>query len=208
MGLIQEYINFIDECILMTLGSLSGKRMLELGNQRLQDARFSEKTGKEYFTNRGVHHISVDLNGEDEAIPLDLTKPEQFLRWKDYFDIITNAGTSEHVEPKQAQYNCFLIVHNCLSIGGIAIHIVPDKKELIEKGCWKEHCNNYYSTDFFHMLATNNNYKLTKIDIINGLVCACLQKTQASVFMENRDEFLRNIHREEGGTVYPGINDI
>ncbi len=143
MGLTREYLDFIEDCIRNTIGELSGKKMLELGNQHTMDDSIPEKTGKTYFKNRDVNHISVDLNGLDGALKLNLSKPEQFLQWEGYFDIVTNSGTSEHVEPKSAQYECFLIIHDCLKVGGIAVHLVPDINELENKGCWKGHCNNY-----------------------------------------------------------------
>ncbi|MFH1868897.1 MAG: hypothetical protein ABH843_08000 [Candidatus Omnitrophota bacterium] len=207
MALRRIDLEYINGCIFETLGELSGKHMLELGNQYIIEDSIPEKIGKKYFNNRGVNHVSVDLNGLDDALKLDLSKPEQFLIWHSYFDIVTNSGTSEHVEPKSGQYNCFLIIHNCLKVGGVAIHLIPDANELKDKMCWKGHCNNYYSCDFVRMLAKNNNYKLISLKIMDGLVCFCLQKTEDAPFMENRREFLKHITRRSGGAIYPGIND-
>lgn len=207
MGLKQIYLDYIHECIDTTLGELRGKRMLELGNQFISGDFVSERTGKEYFKNRGAEHVSIDLNGKDGALMLDLTKPWQFRNWQGYFDIVTNSGTSEHLEPKSAQYECFLIIHNCLKVGGIAIHLVPDIDELKNKGCWKGQGNNYYSHNFFRMLAENNNYRLISLKIIDGLICSCYQKTEEAPFMKDRKEFLRHITRKRGGVIYPGIND-
>ena len=71
MGLKIEYIRFIDDCIASQLGSMQGLRMLELGNQHVDDkkGRVAEKTGKAYYTNRGCEHVSIDLNEEDGALP-------------------------------------------------------------------------------------------------------------------------------------------
>ncbi len=148
MALTREYLDFIEECISGTFGKLSGKKMLEFGNQRIIDGSIREKTGKDYFKNRGIDHICVDLNGLGGAIKLDLTKPELFSGFRGSFDIVTNAGTSEHIEPKSSQYECFLIAHDCLKVGGIAIHLVPDINELEDKRRWEGHCNNYYSEAF------------------------------------------------------------
>jgi len=197
MGLRYEYLKYIYDNINNTLGKIQGKYMLELGNQHIMDNSISEKTGKEYFKNLGLKHISVDINGLDGALPLDLRKPEQFIKWHNYFDIITNAGTTEHIEPKNFQYDCFSIVHNCLKLKGIAIHFLPDINELNKKGCWKGHCFNYYSYDFFKILSERNNYKLVSLKTINGLICACLQKKKDIPFMEDRDEFLNHIIRIE-----------
>lgn len=207
MGLGRIYFDYIDKCAEDVIGSLRGKRMLELGNQHNGDESIPEKTGKEYYTNRGVEHISVDLNGMDGALKVDLSKPINIPSWQGYFDIITNCGTSQHVEPKKAQYICFMNIHNCLKLGGIAVHLVPDIDELKNKGCWKWLCNHYYSHEFFKMLAMNNDYNLVSLKVIDGNICACLQKKYDRPFMENQKEFLKYITRREWGEVYPGIND-
>jgi len=207
MGLRQVYLEYINKCINDTFGEIHGKRILELGNQEIIGNFLCQKTGKEYFEDRGVEHVSVDLNGLDGALLLDLTKPEQFAKWHNYFDIITNSGTTEHIEPKNAQYECFSIIHNCLKAGGIAIHLVPDINELDSRGCWKNHCNNYYSCDFFKMLAAENNYNLMTLELTNGLICACLQKQFDKPFMKDRAKFLKHISRRTGGIIYAGIND-
>lgn len=206
MALRQVYLEWINECINNTLGGLQGKRMLELGNQHIRGDFIPEKTGKKYYESLGVEHVSVDLNGLDGALKLDLSKPEQFANWHGFFDIITNSGTSEHVEPKSAQYECFEIIHNCLKPGGIAIHLVPDIEELKITGRWKEHAFNYYSRNFFKMLAKNNNYKIFSLRIINGLICSCLQKREDVPFMKDRKQFLEYITRREKGVIYPSID--
>jgi hypothetical protein len=174
--------------------------MLELGNQHIKDnveGTIAEKTGKEYYQNRGVLHTSVDLNGMDGALKVDLSKPVPFPEWLGYFDIITNLGTSEHVEPKAGQYECFMNVHNCLKVGGIAVHMVPDFEELENRGCWKNHCNNYYSREFFKMLVEKNDYKLISLTSVDGNVWACVQKQRDVPFMKNREEFLGYIIRKQ-----------
>lgn len=209
MGLKSVYLDYIHECTRDTITEFYGKRMLELGNQHIgeDEGTIPERTGKEYYVNRGVMHTSIDLNGRDGSLKIDLSKLIKNEDWLNHFDIITNSGTSEHIEPKKAQYVCFMNIHNCLKVGGIAVHLVPDMDELEKKDCWKKHCNNYYSHEFFKMLARNNNYKLVSLKVINGLICACLQKKQDTPFMENRKEFLRYITRRKGGIIYTGVND-
>jgi SAM-dependent methyltransferase len=207
MGLTAAYLEYIDRNIASTVGELTGRRMLELGNQHVLAKAIPEKTGKEYFTRRGAEHVSVDLNCLDGALPLDLTRPRQFKKWQGYFDVIVNSGTTEHVEPMAAQYECFQIIHDCLKVGGVAIHVVPDIDERNRYGAWIGHCNNYYSPDFFRMLAQDNNYELVSMEIIDGNVCASLRKQQEDSFMNDRERFVSQITRMEGGVIYPGIND-
>ena len=148
MGLEPSYLDFIDECVAATLGELRGRRMLELGDQVIDHEAIPEKTGKQYYENRGVLHTSFDLNGQNGALRVDLSRRIRKPAWLGAFDIITNAGTTEHVEPFEAQYICFLNIHNCLRGGGVAVSIVPDVGELDRHGAWKDHCNHYYSHEF------------------------------------------------------------
>lgn len=209
MGLKVEYIRFIDDCIASHLGAMEGVRMLELGNQHVYDkkGRIEERTGKAYYTNRGCRHVSVDLNAEDGALPLDLSQRIEKPEWEGYFDVITNSGTTEHVEPFEAQYECFENIHRWLKVGGIVVHLVPDAHELERRGRWKKHCNNYYSLEFFRGLADANGYTMAASGIIDQLTAACLVKEADGPFMSDRAALLAGITRRSGGTQYLGIND-
>ena len=107
--------------------------------------------------------------------------------------MITNCGTTEHVEPYEAQYNVFLILHNCLKVKGVAIHILPDVDELKINRKWAGHCNYFYSKSFFEMLAKENNYRLFPIKIMNHLICAGIQKVDEKSFMEDKEKLLHDL---------------
>ena len=205
MALKADYLNYIVNAAESCLGTLSGRQMLELGNQKIKASGVREKTGKAFFSKKGAFHTSVDLNGLDGAIPVDLAKPDAAPEWAGRFDIITNAGTTEHVEPWQAQYECFRNIHRWLKVGGISVHLVPDVRELDEKGSWAYHCNNYYSENFFRMLAAENQYELASFTIMDGLACACVRKTAPRPFTGDRENFLKHVARRQGAAVYPGL---
>lgn len=83
----------IPEKYLQTIGPLTGiSSMLELGNKRGTGGKAD--TYKAYFEKRGLRHVSVDWNGHDGALALDLRKPLNLGT----FDMVTNIGTSEHVD--------------------------------------------------------------------------------------------------------------
>lgn len=203
MGLAVSYLRFIESSVEETFGSaVSGLRMLELGDQEIvlvgfNEPKVTEKTGKAYFTNRGYKHVSVDLNGLNGALVRDLTKPEQFKDWHGSWDVLTNSGTTEHVEPYEKQYECFGIIHDCLKVGGIAVHLIPDVDELDQRGLWKNHCHNYYSKSFFELLAKECSYELLSNTVINGLRCAAVRKTKSVPFMTDRSKFLQGIARRD-----------
>lgn len=197
MGLNQSYLHFIESSIEQALGVVSGHRMLELGDQVISDPNITEETGKVYFVNRGFEHVSVDINGLHGAIVRDLTRPEQFIDWHGLYDVLTNSGTSEHVEPFESQYECFRIIHDCIKVGGIAIHLIPDVYERDQHGTWKNHCRYYYSKSFFELLAKECEYELLSNTVINGLRCATVKKTNNVPFMDDRAKFLESIAQRD-----------
>jgi len=197
MGLTPAYLRYIESSIEQAFGDARGLRMLELGDQVISEPDIAEETGKTYFVNRGLHHVSVDINGLHGAVVRDLTKPEQFVDWHGSFDILTNSGTSEHVEPFEAQYECFKIIHDCVRIGGIAVHLVPDVHERDKHGAWKDHCRYYYSKSFFELLAKECANELLSNTVINGLRCATVMKTNNTPFMDDRAEFLKSIAQRD-----------
>lgn len=215
MAYFPQHIQFIDDCMTHHLGGLEGKRMLELGNQDILNSfwgktfapKLSEKDGKQYYSRRAVEHTSIDLNGRDGALKIDLSRPFNRPEWRGHFDVVTNSGTSEHVEPHEAQFTCFQNVHEVTKNSGLMIHIVPGVQELRGSGYWKYHCNNYYSTEFFRMLCRSNDYRLLEQKVMDELLCVCLLKLSDRPFMDDRRKFLSHVAREHGGAVYKGIND-
>ena len=202
MGLEPSYLRYIESSIKQAFGAAgNGLRMLELGDQEITLIGFgeyiAEKTGKAYFTRRGFEHVSVDLNGLNGSLVRDLRRPEQFQDWHGSFDILTNAGTTEHVEPFESQYECFGILHDCIKVGGVAIHLLPDVLERDEHGAWKNHCRHYYSESFFEVLAKECSYELLSNTVINGLRCAAVRKTKSVPFMSDRSKFLRGIAQRD-----------
>jgi hypothetical protein len=112
--------------------------MIELGNKRTK-----ELVWKDHFESMGISHTSIDLNGKDGALRLDLNFPIDLPP----ADVVTNFGTSEHVSNQEA---CFDNIDR-LSKKWI-VHQVP----LI--GNWKGHggslgmeCFKYSEDDFFKM---------------------------------------------------------
>jgi hypothetical protein len=186
MGLTNEYLNFFDTNIKNL--NLTNPKMLELGDQVVSPSL----TGKQYYTSLDYDHISVDLNGANGSLIKDLRYPKEFNHWNNYFDIITNAGTTEHVEPIDYQYDCFSIIHDCLKVGGIQLHVVPCIEGLSD---WANHCTIYYSIDFFNMLSKTNSYELIEIKLSsNNLLMVCLKKTNPSEFTKDKNVFNQYLH--------------
>lgn len=67
-------------------------------------------------------YVCIDLNGEHEAIPLDLNVANAADLHNRMFDVVTNHGTSEHIFN---QSNCFKLIHDLTARDGLMIHILP-----------------------------------------------------------------------------------
>ena len=207
MGIRIPYIKYIEKHFLDNVGDFKGKNMLELGDQVMRGSKKpKEKTGKEYFENRGFSHTSIDMNKKHGALNMDLSKPIINPCWLNYFDIITNLGTTEHVEPQSGQYDCFKNIHDFLKVGGIAIHIVPDIETRKANGPFKKHANNYYKESFFKMLECDGVCELINLKREMNNFFVCLKKIKNNPFMNDREFFTSHLIREEGGKIWKGIN--
>jgi hypothetical protein len=195
MGLTAQYLSYIDDAVTRNFGNARGVRMLELGDQVISDGPLSGQTGKSYFETQGMMHTSVDLNGLHGAQVLDLRVPAEFVHWRGQWDIVTNAGTTEHVEPHRSQYETFGIIHDCTRVGGVMLHLTPDADELDRVGAWRYHCTNYYTERFFAMLAKECGYEVQSNIAMNGLRCAVLRKVSDAPFMSDRAKLLAGIAR-------------
>lgn len=194
MGLKKPLIDYITRSILSKHDTLHHLKILEFGNQIVRDGQgYFEKTGKEYWTNQLMDHTSVDVNGQHGALKKDLTKISDFQGMFHQFDVVYNAGTSEHVEPFEDQYTCFKIADMCCKIGGIMIHAVPEIRNRDIRGTWVDHCRYYYSEKFFETLIKESNYEYITSNKSNTSISYTFQKTTNSNFMKDKELFLSNI---------------
>jgi hypothetical protein len=195
MGLRKEYIAWFMYIFIKIVGyeRLGELRMCELGNQEIRKSasdyfnangihRF--KTGKEYFTHLGFRHTSIDLNGQDGALSIDLAKPILDGNLIGLFDIITNAGTTEHVSN---QFECFKNIHNLCKEGGIFLHLVPptnyDEIRRSKGRYVGRHGYYNYDFEFFTQLASLCSYDILDNRIIRDLICIAMRKNRDNSFI-------------------------
>jgi|TARA_B110000881_G_scaffold127095_1_gene111628 hypothetical protein len=201
MGYRTSYLNWMNEHIAPTFPNVSGLKMLELGNQVIKpDKRIPETTGKAYYTRLGYEHTSVDLNGLDGALVKDLSNLEHFTEFQNYFDVITNAGTIEHVEPYESQHTAFLNVHNSLKTGGIAIHIGP------ELGTTKPgHCQYYYDLPFWDNITEHSDYDFLGTCVLSRWRLYAVKKTgDKFIDAENLHSKIHRVTGPKGGMYIDG----
>jgi hypothetical protein len=122
---------------------LVGCSILELGNKRKEQGTY-----KSLFQHLGFRHVSVDTNGRDGALPLDLTKPLKLGK----FDMVSNIGTSEHVSESAypGQVACWRNILEAMHVGSVLVSITP------QEGSWKWHGVWYPQKPFFTELARLN----------------------------------------------------
>lgn len=152
MSILREIEGHVDKTCEKINMQLKDVKMLELGNQRMGiwDRPDYYKPYKDILMERGIkEHISIDLNGENGALKIDLGK--EITQWKNYFDIVTNFGTAEHVNN---QYMVYKNIHDVCRVGGAMLHFGPPV------GDWPRHCPYRYRKDFFQTLAQLNGYEM------------------------------------------------
>jgi hypothetical protein len=167
---------------------VAGLKMAELGNQSLRkDVLGIQIPAKTFFTAMGIEHTSLDINGKDGALPVDLglpiTKPELVER----FDVVTNFGTIQEIA---RQHIAWQNVHRLARVGGLFLHLVP------QAGSWAGKFRLGYGADFFPALAKCCAYDLLKLercesDPESKLFGAVLRKTKTDFPAEA--EFLSSV---------------
>jgi hypothetical protein len=147
--------------------------MLELGNQYLyiQERPFpwykdkflnptntAPIAAKPFFVEYGFEHVSVDINGQDGALPLDLSQPITITdgtgQQRRYFDYITDFGTSEHVSNL---WQCLANLHHHAHVGTVFFHVNP------LTGNWPGHGFWYRDEEFYEAYAKLVGYRLLEM---------------------------------------------
>lgn len=165
--------------------------VVELGDQRLNQTdgysntvKFPGMRFRNLFKTQfnSWRCLDIQLNHDDvEYFDLSLPTDE-----KGTADIITNYGTTEHVEPDSGQYICWKNIHNMLRLGGIIISAIP------KAGEWPKHCRWYYTFEFFENFK-NYGYEIVHLEETwSKLVYCVLRKIEEKEFM-SEEEFLDKI---------------
>jgi hypothetical protein len=160
MGLPKNTIEFIEKHVAI----YPGVTMCELGNQHMRGdiPGCHHKTGKEYWGSQGVFHLSIDLNGKDGAMVLNLAEPLAASMEKPLpeFDIVIDCGVLCFLDETD-QKVVFENIHHLCTTGGYMIHILPP---LYSK--WS--AKTYYEQSFFKRLAEVNDYAVLDNIFIEG----------------------------------------
>lgn len=187
MGIKVPLSNYEQQALDLAGLDWAGLKWCELGNQRID-----RKPARDVYLSRGVgHHIAIDLNGKDGAMPLDLDDPLPFV-FRDQFDVVTNYGTSEHVNN---QYQVFANAHDACRPGGLMIHVVPRQKN------WPGHCRYFYSPDFFTELGDACRYEVLDIGLLDSGIYAEPKNLVTAIFRKADAAFVEPKQFEQIGGV-------
>lgn len=185
MGILQVGLDQLAFVIHTDGKKYEGLSMCELGNQHL----FLDGPGrpaKPHFESLGVRHTSIDINGLDGALPLDLTHDLTNTEHRERYDVVTDFGTSEHVPDA---YACHRNIHYFCKPNGIIFHVSP------KTGHWPEHGYHYMSQDSVFTLAKLCGYEILMYEtmpalgnITSGWQCHFAYKRPAGEFI-TREQF-------------------
>jgi hypothetical protein len=103
----------------------------------------------EFWNWLGFDYSSIDIDGSPGAIPLDLNYDDAPPETRGKFDLVVNAGTTEHVAN---QVNAFKVIHDLTCVGGLMIHNLPSQG-------MPNHGLINYNPKFFWMLGRSNGYQ-------------------------------------------------
>lgn len=195
MGITRSTIEYERDILQYLNLDYKGLKWCELGNQlMINDDNVVTGSAKDVYLSLGVDHISIDINGEDGSLPIDLDLPLPFILL-DQFDVITDYGTIEHVDN---QYQVFKNTHDMCRKGGMMIHILP----LV--GTYPGHCQYYYSEEFMVGLARACGYSVISYEIIDETDIKIPKKLVATTYLKTKGKSF--ISENEFSTL-PGIID-
>jgi SAM-dependent methyltransferase len=170
----------------------SGLLWCELGNQICYGPPIV--AAKKIYARKGVIHTSIDINGKNGALPLNLDNPVPD-RLINKFDVVTNYGTVEHVDN---QYEAFRNIHRLCKNGGLIIHVFP------VFGSWPKHCKYYYNEEFAYSLIARCCYNAIDVTSFESGVYKFPKNVLACALVKDVDiPFLSNSEFNE----IPGLID-
>jgi SAM-dependent methyltransferase len=105
-------------------------------------------TSRQLWTSLGLEYAAVDLVGD--AIRVDLNREQVPPMMRGQFDLVINAGTTEHVAN---QDNAFRVIHDLCRAGGLMLHEVPCQGMMT-------HGLVSYNPNLFWSLARDNGYEI------------------------------------------------
>ena len=124
------------------------------GVEQLPDASPSSRT---FWESLGYEYTAFEFEGHRNVERLDLNRDLVPRRLRSSFDLLVNAGTTEHVAN---QDNAFRVIHDLTKPGGLMIHDVP-------AGGMMTHGLFGYNMQFFWVLCRENDYEVLDLGLVH-----------------------------------------
>ena len=107
----------------------------------------------------GFNYNAGEYGARRGATALDLNCDKVPYRLRSSFDLVVNAGTTEHVVN---QDNAFRVIHDLAKVGGVMLHEVPG-------GGMLTHGVVSYNPQFFWLLCRDNNYDVFDLTVSHAV---------------------------------------
>lgn len=151
------YTQFSKGKVQRIIDLINPERVLDYGSQN--DFSFPDLPApyiSEWYKSKGIEYTCIDVNKENGAFNIDLTKP--IIKSVGTFPLLVDCGVMEHLEiggkfSWEAIYNGVRNKHLLCEIGGVIYSENP------KTGNWPNHGYNYITKEFYKELS-----------IISGLV--------------------------------------
>ena len=145
--------------------------MIELGNKVSGGRSY-----KEHFEALGIEHISVDWNGKDGALKLDIRELipiEEVNPSGRRADMVTNIGTTEHVDP---QYHVWKNIVDWIAVGGVLVSSTP------LPGDWHWHGRHFPAEDWYRDFCDANGFEMEMMEVRSKAPrrCICMRALKVS----------------------------
>lgn len=128
------------------------KTVCELGNKTGPNNGLPYRS---WYEENGCSYVSIDWNGKDGAVKLDLQEPLDVEKLGGPFDLVTNFGTTEHVGEQKP---CWRNVHNLVKVGGEFVNFTPAPTFHDGHGIW------HPSIEWFQEFANINCYSVELLE--------------------------------------------
>jgi hypothetical protein len=112
-----------------------------------------------FWESLGFAYDAVEYGGHRGATSLDLNRDSVPAALLGAFDLVVNAGTTEHVIN---QDNAFRVIHDLAKAGGVMLHELPG-------GGMLTHGVVSYNPQFFWLLCRDNNYDVFDLTVAHAI---------------------------------------
>lgn len=161
------------------------KSVMDLGAQNDFSGVRLDLYISEWYKSKLIAYECIDLNGENGAWEYDLAENWSF---EVAFDLVVDAGTSEHVGKDGAfswlaLYNCWKNKHYLTKVGGYMYNENPRTEN------WPGHGFNYYTMEFYMELARLSEYEIIELgkhpamnNTTDGWNIYCIMRKKGKLF--------------------------